>query len=86
MLSKYGRTNDSGVNTFIDFEKLSQEYGALHLPKSCFDKGSAVKEFILNDQTLNIHNSNHHPFHQWWAESTLWLYQPKFISCKKIKK
>ncbi|MFC0475586.1 hypothetical protein ACFFHF_10030 [Robertmurraya beringensis] len=84
LLSNYGRPNFLGDNTFIDFEKLSEDFDALQLRKSCFDEGSPVKELHLFDQTLHIHNSNFHPFHQWWAESTLW-FRPKFKSCEKIK-
>lgn len=85
LLSNYGRANFLGDNTFIDFEKLSDAYDALHLSKCCFDEGSPVKELILFNQALNIHNSNYHPFHQWWAESTLW-FEPQFKSGVKVKK
>ncbi|GGA20417.1 hypothetical protein [Psychrobacillus lasiicapitis] len=85
LLSNYSRSNFLEDNTFIDFEKLTEDFDTLHLLKSCFDKGSPVKELLLYDQTLNIHNSDFHPFHQWWTESTLW-FKPRFNSCEKINK
>ncbi|EOO22283.1 hypothetical protein [Bacillus cereus] len=84
LLSNYGRQNLIEQNTFIDFEKLSEKFDALHLKSSCFDYGSPVKNLILYGRTLEIHNSQHHPFHQWRTESTLW-FTDKFASCVKVR-
>ncbi|MED1092184.1 hypothetical protein [Bacillus paramycoides] len=86
LLSNYGRKNSRDLVTFIDFEKLSKEYDALHLTSGCFEDDSLVKELDLYKdlygRTLNIHNTTHHPFHQWLAESTLWF--NKKLQVRKI--
>ncbi|GAB6502633.1 hypothetical protein [Bacillus cereus] len=85
LLEFYGRPNTEGNETFIDFEKLSKKFDALQLKSSCFATDSSVKILDLYNQKLNIHNSNRHPFHQWWAESTLWFCN-KFKSVIKIQR
>jgi hypothetical protein len=85
LLDKYGRSDTIGNITYIDFEKLSRDFDAIHLTNSCFKKNSPVLELKLNNKYLNIHNPFEHPFYQWAAESTLW-FRPKFDIIKLVEK
>nr|WP_238143300.1 hypothetical protein [Bacillus thuringiensis] len=91
LLKHYGRKNFHNYVSHIDFEKLSNDFDALHLAVDCFAEDSSVKYITLYDEnvdefrTLDIGNSSEHPFFQWKAESTLW-FNNKFVTCNKFQK
>lgn len=86
LLKHYGRPNFLGDITYIDFEKLSEEFNALQLTQQCLVKGTPVETLILSGYTpMELNNSTFHPFHQWMGESTIWFNTSMFSGFTIIK-